>query len=327
LHNKKGQVHSTIGKQKHGRGMTTGDDHRAGKGSPDAAKARAMLNAFASVGVRFYDVTVTDIDSVHKVSFQSSRPGDEIAPTIGKVLEAATELQHNCIIRPRSAGPMLVQLDDLDTTKAGRVSPHAFMTLETSPGNYQAWVAVNDTPKDKNAAKDLASRIREGAGADLTASGATRIAGSLNFKTKYGPDFPLVELRQVEAGRTTTPAALHAAGLIAPEKPQPPRRKQEFHSSHGARGNRWPDYERCVAEGNPSASRPGMTRESIADFTWCRIAYEKFGRSVEDITEQLLQVSAKARDNGPRYALQTAARAVDSVERQPYRQKLSARPT
>ena len=30
--------------------------------------------------------------------------------------------------------------------------------------------------------------------ADLTASGATKIAGSLNFKDKYAPDFPRVKI-------------------------------------------------------------------------------------------------------------------------------------
>ena len=59
----------------------------------------------------------------------------------------------------------LIQLDDLDSTKTDRIAAHAFMTLETSPGNFQAWVAV------KNAPEDLGRRLRKGAGADPTASG------------------------------------------------------------------------------------------------------------------------------------------------------------
>ena len=130
-----------------------------------------------------------------------ARPIDELRHTIGKALSAAIELRQNYIIRPRSTFAKLIQLDDLDSAKTDRIAPHTFMTLETSPGNFQAWLAMSDVPADKNAMRDLARRIRKGAGADPTASGATRISGSLNFKTKYAPEFPLVELRQVEAGR------------------------------------------------------------------------------------------------------------------------------
>src|SRR5271170_4227589 len=92
------------------------NDRAVGQGSPNTGKARAMLNAFASVGVRSYDVTITDIEG-EKVHFQLNRRGDELARSIGKALDAATELQQNFIIRPRATGPKLIQLDDLDKAK------------------------------------------------------------------------------------------------------------------------------------------------------------------------------------------------------------------
>jgi hypothetical protein len=46
--------------------------------------------------------------------------------------------------------------------------PVACLTLETSPNNHQAWIAVSDIADD---AKDFARRLRKGVGADLTASG------------------------------------------------------------------------------------------------------------------------------------------------------------
>ena len=154
-------------------------------------KALAMLAAFSSVGVRFFDVTMTGIEG-EKTGFQTSRPVDHLRRTIGRAIGAAIELRQNYIIRPRANSVTLIQLDDLDSAKAGRVAAHAFMVLETSPGNFQAWVAVKDAPED------LARRLRKGAEADPTASGATRISGSVNFKTKYAPDFPL---RGVEPGQ------------------------------------------------------------------------------------------------------------------------------
>jgi hypothetical protein len=81
---------------------------------------------------------------------------------------------------------MLVQLDDLKSAAAlGQVTPVAFLTFNTNPGNQQGWVAVSDA-----LAEDFARRLKKGAGADPTASGATRIDGRVNFKTKYMPDYP-----------------------------------------------------------------------------------------------------------------------------------------
>jgi hypothetical protein len=138
---------------------------------PDTRQALAMLAAFASVGVR-----------------------------------SQAQLHRS---PARSNSVKLIQLDDLDNTKAERVAPHAFLVLHTSPGNFQAWLAVKDAPED------FARRLRQGAGADPTASGATRMSGSVNFKPKYAPEFPRVELRQVNAGKVTTTAALNRAGVVA----------------------------------------------------------------------------------------------------------------
>ena len=82
---------------------------------------------------------------------------------------------------------------------------------------------MNDAPADKEAAKDFARRLKKASAADSTASGATRIAGSLNFKPKYAPAFPRVEITHANAGHMTSMAALEQAGFVAPrEEPRPP---------------------------------------------------------------------------------------------------------
>ena len=194
------------------------------------------------------------------------------------------------------------------------------MVLETSPGNFQAWVAVKDAPED------LARRLRKGAGADPTASGATRISGSVNFKTKYAPEFPLVELRQVNAGNVTTPAALESAGIVAGrEEPRPARAgaKRISHSGQPSR-KKWPSYDFCIkfAPRTQGEDRPDISR---ADFTWCRTAIE-WGWSTQATASRLMELSTKAQENGERYAVQTATRAAESVERQPYRSNDAPRP-
>jgi len=292
---------------------------------PDTSKAQTMLAAFASVGVRSFDVTMTDIEG-EKTGFQPNRPIEELSRAIGKTLAAAIELRQNYILRPRSISPLLVQLDDLDSGKAARVASHAFMVLETSPGNFQAWVAVKDAPQGGDAARDLARRLRKGAGADLTASGATRISGSLNFKTKYAPNFPCVELRQVNAGRVTTPATLELAGIVAAqEQPLQPRPTINRVSPIGRPSRKkWPSYHFCIehAPMTHGEDRPDISR---ADFTWCRTAIE-WGWSTQATASRLLELSTKAKENGERYAVETAARAAESVERQPYRLKAAPNP-
>ena len=89
------------------------------------------------------------------------------------MLNEAAERKRNVIIRPHGPEVTLLQLDDL---KLQQLPAVAFVALETSPGNYQAWLALPGKPD-----KELASRIRKGSGADIGASGATRIPGSPQF--------------------------------------------------------------------------------------------------------------------------------------------------
>jgi len=286
---------------------------------PDTNQALAMFAAFASIGVRSVDVTLTDIEG-EKTGFQINRPIDDLRRTIGKALNAAIELRQNYIVRPRLSSSKIIQLDDLDRTKADRVAAHAFMVLQTSPGNFQAWVAVKDAPED------LARRLRKGAGADPTASGATRISGSLNFKTKYAPEFPRVELSQVNAGNVTTPAALELAGIVAAQEQTRPAQPGVIRASPIGRPSRkkWPSYQFCVqhAPMTHGEDKPDISR---ADFTWCRTAIE-WGWSTQATASRLLELSEKAKENGEAYAVLTATNAAKSVERQPYRVKSALRP-
>jgi hypothetical protein len=87
--------------------------------------------------------------------------------------------------------------------------------------------------------------LRKGAGADDTASGATRVAGSLNFKDKYAPDFPTVQIAHSAPGLMASTGQLESMGLVAePEKPAPP--KFRLSRTDRIRSNKWPSYLRCV---------------------------------------------------------------------------------
>src|SRR5690348_6130819 len=143
-------------------------------GETPTGKASAMLAAFANVGAQTFDLSLTDLSGAPVKGRQ--RPGQSLGDmrrSIGHVLRNAERNQYNVIIRPRSDIALLIQLDDFAAEKARQVEPYAFMTVGTSPGNYQVWLAVSDGPQenDREAAKLFRTRVRRGAGADHSATG------------------------------------------------------------------------------------------------------------------------------------------------------------
>jgi len=309
-------------------------------GDTPTSKALVMLSAFASVGARVFDLSLTDLSGAPVKDLQ--RPGkslEEMRRLIRRVLHEAEHNQHNIIIRPRSATALLVQLDDFTAEKATQVEPCAFMTVCTSPGNYQTWVAISDGPQesDREAAKLFRTRVRRGAGADHSATGAVRIAGSKNFKQKYAPAFPIIELARINAGRTITTGMLEKAGLLAPREapalqlPASIPASIPWQKAQASGLWYWPDYQQSL-RGAPLKG-DGMPDRSLADFMWCKWAIQR-GHSVEETAEKLAEVSAKAQERirvrGDRgYTLLTARDAAAAVERDRGRQllvKRAARP-
>lgn len=140
----------------------------------DLAEAYRMLDTFASVGARHFDVTFTDIDG-QKTGFRREQTVRQLRNSLPHLLLGITERHQNIIIRPHGKDAKIVQLDDLDCDQLRPIAPVSCLIIETSPRNHQAWVAVSDL--DNTEAKDFARRLRKGTGADLTASGATRMAG------------------------------------------------------------------------------------------------------------------------------------------------------
>jgi hypothetical protein len=295
------------------------------------SEARAMLEVFASVGTERFHVTWTNsagsprrpyslrknlqslggplpqtdnadwLDAVHIAGIAAT----DLDRTIPALLETATADRLNLTVRPRGRGVRFIQLDDLAAEKLPVLAPAMFLIIETSPGNHQAWLAL---PGEHD--REFARRVRRGAGADVTASGATKIAGSLNFKEKYAPNFPRVTIRASQPGRMTSPAELERLGLVAsPETFAPLSPARPF--SRGT--DKWPSYALCLdkAPRNRDGSGPDRSR---ADYVWCMIAIS-WGHSVDETSSRLMQESPKARESGQSYAVQTGRQAAAAVER------------
>lgn len=274
--------------EKHGRGVE---------------QAWQMLDIFASLGAHTFDLTRTDLDG-HKQAYRAAQSLEGLQHEMPSLMRSAIECRQNLIVRPRGSAAELVQLDDLRGTLLESVSSAAFLVLTTSAGNHQAWVAVQEC------GPDFARRLRQGSGADPSASGATRVAGSVNFKRRYAPDFPTVQILEATPRRAVTRHELEAAGLVAAPHPIPVVRPVR---GPNWRAKAWPSYERCLQNAPPAhcGDRPDVSR---ADFTFCLMAID-WGWSIEETCQRLREKSSKARENGEGYARLTAHRAAAAADR------------
>jgi len=156
--------------------------------------ARSMLGIFASVGAARFHVTWTNsagrprrpsslrknlqslggplpqtnagwLDAVHIAGI----PAEDLDRTIPALLDTAIADRLNLTVRPHGGGVRFIQLDDLAADRLPALAAAMFLILETSPGNHQAWLAM---PGEHD--REFARRLRRGAGADITASGATK---------------------------------------------------------------------------------------------------------------------------------------------------------
>jgi DNA invertase Pin-like site-specific DNA recombinase len=275
----------------------------------DLAEAYKMLDTFVGSGATGFDVTFLDIDG-EKRGFRAAQTARQLRSSLPQLVPGLQERQQNIIVRPRSDKVTFVQLDDLPRERIDVLAPVACLTLETSPGNHQAWIAMSDLPAGEEG-KDFARRLRKGVWADLNASGATRVAGTPNFKVKYQPDFPIVRIIHSAPGRMVTQAQLEGLGLVAAPEPFHIANATPFRVSSA--GRQWPDYQRCIL-GAPMKHGENKPDISRADFFWCMMSAQR-GFGTEEIASQLMELSNKAQENGPRYAQLTAENGAAAAER------------
>jgi DNA invertase Pin-like site-specific DNA recombinase len=280
------------------RGKTEGEMTMA-----DLAESFRMLDTFASAGATHFDVTFLDIDG-EKCGFRKEQTARQLRNSLPHLLPGLTERKQSLVIRPYGERIHFVQLDDLDYEQLKPLATVACLILQTSPGNHQAWVAVTDL--DKVEAKDIARRLRKGTGADLNASGATRCAGTLNYKPKYGPDFPEVKILQAAPGRQTTKEQLESLALLAP--PEAVTETPSYRYQASVAGTRqWPDYQRALqgAKLNRAGTGPDI---SGVDFYYSLMCAQR-GFAPHEIAAALTELSPKVKADGKGYADRTATNA------------------
>jgi hypothetical protein len=274
----------------------------------DTAAALRMLDTFASVGAQSFVVTKTDINQ--QLIWGKSYKAEDLRGLMPAMVRTAAIRKpcqvpdsepvmagENLIIRPTGQGVAFVQLDDLNAEQLDRVRPAVFIIHATSPGSYQAWIAVSGVPEGKEAFKEFTRRVRRAVGGnDKSASHATRVAGTENFKLKYAPAFPTVTIVETHPGRVMTPEQLEALGLLARPEPVKTTALKFTRQAENTSGKdrQWPSYERALA-GAPQSNDGSGPDRSRADFWFSYLALQR-GWSPEDTEAKLLEVSEKARE-------------------------------
>jgi hypothetical protein len=311
------------------------DHERRGTVPEAVSEALRMIDTFASVGANRIHVTKTDINGV--VQWGKAYSPEDLRKVLPAMIRVAGKLEQsdildkktgnvvgqaraggNLMVRPMSETTAFIQLDDLTEAKLDRVRPVAFLTVQTSPGNNQAWIAVPSFKSDQER-KDFTRRVKKQVTADSSASGSVRLAGTSNFKTKYIGNFPKVAIIDAAPGRIITPEALESLGLVAPPDPTPTVVRLKTSRNHSRLGSErgWPDYEACLRGAPPNKEGAGPSR-SHADFFWCLMAAQR-GHGIEETAEKLLEVSARAQERArlhdEGYALVTAQNAAAAAER------------
>lgn len=271
-----------------------------------ATEGRQMLLTFASVGATHFDVTLKEEQS-GKTSFDRGRTINGLSLSLPSLLYRAESQGLDIIVRPRGRNENeFIQLDDLTAESVEMVRAFAFAVIETSRGNFQAWLCVTD------AGEMTARQLRESTGADLHASGAVRLCGTINHKAEYAPHFPTVRLIESQPGQTTTAAELEACGLLTEVK-EPTDTPPRAPSLPPFISRTWPDYDRCLNDA-PARNKGGGKDISRADWQFSLIAADR-GFNADEIAAELMSRSEKAKQDGLKYAERTARRAVESVEK------------
>lgn len=305
----------------------------------ETRQAVNMLNLFQSVGAQRFNVTLIDIDgrdlskgalipyaqnnpalrsligprAAEVGGYMPGRHISELRRTIGPLLREAAARQHNVIIRPVATRAHFVQLDDPPPESIERLKHAAFLIHRTSATGHQVWLALNEKPD-----LEFKRRLKKGAGADIMATGATRIAGSINCKRDYAPNFPTVEIVHSAPGKVVTRSALENIGILAPPEPTPQARVRVSLRSSGVR--KLPSYRYCLDRARMNQAGTGPDR-SRADFVWTKTALE-WGIKAEnpwshdELAAHLMEESPKARERGEDYALQTVRSAAAAIDRE-----------
>lgn len=149
--------------------------------------AEAIQRQITALGVSYLEVGIRDAQTGQMMNRQWSRA--ELQQSI-PWLKRMNARGNDIYVRPAGAHG-LVLLDDLNTQALARMEADGFApaaTIETSPGNYQAWVKLSDDPLPVNVRQIAATQLAQHYGGDPNSADSRhygRLAGFTNQKPQH----------------------------------------------------------------------------------------------------------------------------------------------
>lgn len=299
--------------------------------APPEAQARQTIKAFESVGVtEFKTVFLSRVavgGDARCVGSEETKTS-EIGTRLPGYIRRSERQEQSICLRPRDG--QLIQVDDCSLEVVERLSPYSFLVVETSPQNYQAWIALPLTLSDDErvAVRERLLRQLKGTGANGGAYNSVRLPGALNAKEKYkdaGGHYPRVRLVSTAPGLIVTPNLLEQAGLLAPPLPQKVTALPAYKNSRLP--EREADYDEYLRKsGKADTDKPDR---SNADICYAMVML-KMGWPRHHVASRINDFSGKAKGRRDNYAARTveaAARflASDSRPSQPVRRASAGR--
>ncbi len=177
---------------------------------------------------------------------------DEVKEKLPTWLDRSEREKKSLVVDVKPDGRHIIQVDEANAEVMRMLAPVSFMTVETSNGNGQVWLALPQRldASEIKAVKDRLFAVLEAKGANKGASGGLRWIGTHNFKPErkaVDGSFPRVRLLAFTSGRVTTVEELDRCGLLAAPQPKPQFREKAGITRQSNRANREPSYEVAVS--------------------------------------------------------------------------------
>jgi hypothetical protein len=290
-----------------------------------ALEAQKLLEAFESVGV--VEVKIVFISCVSSSGDYRCVGAEDVTVehvrrrTDGYIKRSEKQTQSVCL-RPKSpelrqgaavcSNGALIQVDDCSLEVLGRLAPYSFVTVETSPGNYQAWLALPKgiTEGERVLVRERLLRQLKDTGANGGAFNSVRLPGCLNAKEKYRDaqgHLPRVRVVDVAPSLMVAPSVLETAGLLAAPLPAKVTSIVTYNNSRIPTSE--VDYQYYLSR---SGNSDKSFDRSNADICYA-MAMLRLGHPRHYIISRINDLSDKAKGRRDSYAEQTVDRARNFV--------------
>lgn len=269
------------------------------------------LDIVKSIGAWRSTVILIDDSSKDSKVLAKEATLDAVKVDFPKWLEQSEREQKSLVVDLKPNGRRIIQVDEANSEVMQMLAPVSFMTVETSKGNGQVWVALPTDLGDSEigAIKERLFVVLKAKGANKGASGGLRWVGTHNFKPERKADdgsFPRVRLLACNEGRITNATELESFGLLAEPQPKPLLRSKGSDVRQSNKAKREPSYD--YAAGCVRRKENGDIDRSGIDLLYA-VTCLNWDFTESETLDLLNTHSAKAKERRDNYAETVVASA------------------